>query len=811
MTPQFRYESVLESISGGFFALDGDFRITYWNRAAAQGTGLSAEEVLGKNVFEVFPNAEGADLGEKYRLAMSTRTFQVMETSYRDDRFDAWYDVRIYPAEDGISVFFQDITQKKKEARRREIMVEISRVINTSQHLDELCVKAAEKIGLLFEVPPHLVCVYLYDPRGNEVRLVAPALIEVDFPADVVHQRVVPDAARLAARVAYTRQVVVTDDCGAGTLGPHFASLIAATRLKSLVVLPLLVQGEVQGVLEVLSIKQPAFIGQEMDDLQMVANDLAGGMSRKRLTDELRTKNLELEGQTQKTLEASDTLKKFLATFSHELRSPLNSIIGFSDLVSTQLDGLPAQTVREFMKNINTSGRHLQQIINDILDLSKIEAGKMDLHVASYPVSYFEESVMRVLAAALAERKISLEFRFPPDIDQLVVDQTRFKQILINLVSNAVKFSHPGGTVAVGFQREENDLHFTVADEGIGIAPGDLAGLFRPFRQAATGREMNREGIGLGLAISRKLVELHGGRIWVESELGRGTTMHFRIPMIVDAGSERLVQAGMLLDALERQNRATTPGGEKPLALVIEDAPQAGDLLRMYIESAGYRVEIARNGSDAVEMAKRLRPNVITLDLLLPVKDGWEVLKELKRHPLCKHIPVIIVSIIDEKSLGFSLGAVEYFVKPVNRDELVQALDRVHILPRHAGDKASVLIIDDDRAATDLIQVMLENEGFSVLKAFQGKEGVEVATRERPDLIILDLIMPETSGFNVAYQLKQIPATRGIPIIILTSMEIDEETHAQLGAYVAGLMSKSAFTKKDLLREIGNIENARLH
>ncbi|HTO93045.1 MAG TPA: response regulator, partial [Bacteroidota bacterium] len=753
----------------------------------------------------------GADLGEKYRLAMATKTFQVIETSYRDDRFDAWYDVRIYPGDDGISVFFQDITQRKKEARRREIMAEISRVINTSQHLDELCVNAAEKIGLLFEVPPHLVTVYLYDPRGNEIRLVAPALIEVDFPADVVHQRVAPDAPHVAARVAHTRGVVVTDDCASGTVGPHFADVIAAAHLKSLVVLPLLVQGEVQGVLEVFSIKQPAFIGDEMDDLQMVANDLAGGMSRKRLTDALRMKNLELEGQTQKTLEASDTLKKFLATFSHELRSPLNSIIGFSDLVSTQLDGLPPQTVREFMQNINTSGRHLQQIINDILDLSKIEAGKMELHIASYPVSYFEESVMRVLAAALTERKIALEFRLPPDIEQLVVDQTRFKQILINLVSNAVKFSHPGGTVTVGFQREENDLHFTVADEGIGIAPEDLTGLFKPFRQAAPGREMNREGIGLGLAITRKLVELHGGRIWAESEVGKGTTMHFRIPLIVDAGSERLVQAGMLLEALERQNRSTAPGGEKPLALVIEDAPQAGDLLRMYIESAGYRVEIARNGSDAVEMAKRLRPNVITLDLLLPVKDGWEVLKELKRHPLCKHIPVIIVSIIDEKSLGFSLGAVEYFVKPVNRDELVQALDRVHILPRHAGDKASVLIIDDDRAATDLIQVMLENEGYQVLKAFQGKEGVEVATRERPDLIILDLIMPETSGFNVAYQLKQIPATRGIPIIILTSMEIDEETHAQLGSYVAGLMSKSAFTKKDLLREIGNIENARFH
>jgi PAS domain S-box-containing protein len=802
---------VLESISGGFFALDSTLRITYWNRAAEAGTGMTADEVLGKHIFEVFPNAEGAELGEKYRLAMSTRTFQSIETSYKDDRFEAWYDVRIYPAEDGLSVLFQDITEKKNDIRRKEILVDISRAINTSQHLDELCVRAAEKIALLFEIPSHLVCVYLYDPRGNEIRLVAPSLMDVDFPPDVVHQQVREDGAHPSSRVGHSCKVLVTDDLAIGTLGSHFPGLIEERKLKSLIVFPLTVQGELQGVLEVFSIKQPAFVNEEMDSLQVVANDLAGGMSRKRLMDELRMKNIELEGQTQKTLEASDTLKKFLATFSHELRSPLNSIIGFSELLTTQLEDLPPGTVRDFMKNINTSGRHLQQIINDILDLSKIEAGKMELHVARYPVSYFEESVMRVLAAALAEKKITLEFRFPPDIEELVVDQTRFKQILINLVSNAIKFSHPEGMVCLSFHRVDNDLQFSVTDSGIGIQPEDVAGLFKPFKQAANGRDMNREGIGLGLAITKKLVDLHGGTIWVESEAGKGTSIHFRIPMIVDAGSERMVQAGMLLEALERQNRSTADGAEKPLALVIEDAPQAGELLRMYIESAGYRVEIARNGSDAVDMAKRLRPNVITLDLLLPVKDGWQVLKELKRHPLCKQIPVIIVSIIDEKSLGFSLGAVDYFVKPVNRDDLIQALDRVHILPRSVKQRPSVLIIDDDRAATDLIQVILESEGYRVFKAFQGGEGVELAARERPDLIILDLVMPETSGFSVAFQLKQIPATREIPIIILTAMEIDEETHEQLGAYVSGLMSKTAFTKRDLLREIGNIESARLH
>lgn len=808
MPDQFRYESILESISGGFFACDNQYVITYWNHAAEIGTGLSAKEVLGKNVFDVFPNAAGAPLGEKYRLAMETKTYQSFETSYKDERFEAWYDIRIYPAENGLSIFFQDITEKKREQRQKEILVEISAAISSSKHLDELCLRAAEKIALLFDIPSKLVCLYLYDPRGNEIRLVAPALIDVEFPQAVVHQAVSGDSARLAARAAFQKEAIVSDQINEGTVSTLFQEEIQNLHLATLLVIPLVVQGDVQGVLEVLTIKGKDFVAGDLEILSVVANELAGGMNRKRLIDELRMKNVELESQTQKTLEVSDTLKKFLATFSHELRSPLNSIIGFSELVTSQYHDLSPESVQEFMKNINTSGRHLQQIINDILDLSKIEAGKMDLHIASYPVSYFEEGVRRVLASEIAEKDIRVEFALSPEFDEIVVDQTRFKQILINLVSNAIKFSSRSATVTLSSQRVRNDIEFEVRDTGVGIKPEEFGGLFKPFRQMPSGQELSRQGLGLGLAITKKLVELHGGTIWIESEWGKGTSVFFQIPLIVDAASERLMQAGMLLDALQRE---ATPRdeGEKPLALIVEDAPQAGELLKMHIESAGYRVEIARDGSEAVDMAKRLHPSVITLDLMLPLKDGWQVMKELKRHPLCKHIPIIIVSIIDEKNLGFSLGAVDYFVKPVNKEDLLQALDRVHLIPKPDQQSPTVLVIDDDRAAIDLIQVILENEGYRILKAFQGKEGLELAVREHPDLIILDLIMPEVSGFNVAYQLRQIPATRSIPIIILTSMEVDADTAAQLSTYVSGLMSKSTFTKKDLLREINNVENMR--
>jgi PAS domain S-box-containing protein len=808
MSTNIRYESILESISGGFFAMNSAYEITYWNKAAEAGTGMSSADVLGHHVFEVFPNARGALLGEKYRLAMETRTFQSFETAYRDDRFEKWYDVRIYPAEEGLSVFFQDITEKKRDQRQKEIMVEISRAINGAKNVDDLCQRSAEVLAVFEEIPSHLVCIYLYDPRTNELRLVAPASLDIDFPAELVHQAVVADAPTCAARAAYAMEPVVSGRIDEGTVGTLLQGELEGLNLRSVIAVPFLVQQELHGVIEVVAIKDPAFARENLEILTVVANDIAIGLSRKRLMNDLRMKNLELESQTEKTLEASDTLKKFLAMFSHELRSPLNSIIGFSELLTADMQEMPAERMQEFMNNIQTSGRHLQQILNDILDLSKIEAGQLDLHIASYPAAYFEETVSRVLAGSLSAKNVRCTWNLDPELDELVVDQTRFKQILINLVSNAIKFSRDGGEVIVTSHRVGNDMVFTVQDFGVGIRPEEIAGLFRPFRQAKSGKGKNKDGIGLGLAITRKLVELHGGTIWVESEWEKGTTFSFKIPLIVDATSERIMQAGMLLDALKRENWRKE-GGEKPLALIIEDSPQAGELLRLYIESAGYRVEIARNGTDALDMAKRLHPHVITLDLILPGKDGWQVMKELKRHPLCKHIPIIIVSIIDEKNLGFSLGAVEYFVKPVNREDLVRALDRVHMLPSRDEKKPSVLVIDDDRAATDLVQVILENEGYRVSAAHDGADGVAMAVREHPDVVLLDLLMPEMSGFAVAQQLRQIPATRAIPIIVLTSMEVDDEVQQQLGNTVAGLMSKARFTKKDLLREITNIENAR--
>ncbi len=800
-----KYVEILEGISGGFFALDNEFRFTYWNRAAEIGTGLKKEDVLGKNVFEIFPNARDAELGEKYKLAMEKKIFQGFETCYKDERFEAWYDIRIYPTENGISVFFQDITDQKREQRQKEMLMEVSHVINVAPHLDDLCLNASERIAQFMEIPPKFVCIYRYDQRSSLLHLMAPSLVDVRVDPEVEHQIVHEKTNTIAVQTALGRKIIISDELSRSSIASYFLSETEALKLKTLISIPLMVQNELQGILEVLSPKIDRYVQEELKLLSIIANELSIGMSRKRLMDEVTIKNIELENEKKRTDDANETLKRFLATFSHELRAPLNAIVGFSEILTSDLKSLPPEKVSDFMKNINESGKHLQGLINDILDLSKIEAGKMELHIEAYPVSYFTESIQRVMQAAASQKNINLAFEIAPDIDQLVVDQTRFKQILMNLVSNAVKYSHNDGKVVVSIRRFVNEIEIAVKDEGVGIKPEDLSRLFHAFQQGKNSRGV-KEGTGLGLVITKRLIELHGGQIWVDSEWGKGSAFRFRIPMVV--AGEVVESADQLLRIVNEQPVAMT-AGEKPLVLVIEDNPQASQLIQMYLQEAGYRTELAKDGAEGIEMAKRLKPHIITLDMIMPMKDGWQVIKEIKRHPICKNIPIIIISITDEKKLGFSMGAVDYFVKPVNREELINALKKIPFRGLDHKQHPKVLIIDDDRTASELIQIMLEAEGYEVITTMNGKDGVRLASSEEPDLIILDLIMPDISGFNVAYQLKQQPKTRNTPIIILTSMEVDDDTREQMQGFISTIMSKSRFTKKDLLREINSIEKMK--
>ena len=797
-SPNLNSQEILESISGGFFALDTNLRFTYLNKAAEDGTGLRRDEVIGKHVFEIFPNAEKAELGEKYIRAFETKTFQSLVSQYTDGSHEKWFDIRIYPNENGLGVFFQDVTEQKVQERQTGLMLDISHAINTASQLEDLCAEVVRVIARNYGLPQQNVLLYFHRPADEQLILLAPEMSLTELQKNLYALSIANNSNFASIEAFSTGSKIVTTDISRSVLYSFAPEKVVTSTVTTLVSIPLRIEKEKLGVLEVLLYNSKELVEKELSFLSLLASEITVGISRRGLIDELRVKNVDLEIQRAQTIEAHEKLKRFLAFFSHELRSPLNSVIGFSDLIAEEGAGIAPESLSQYNSAIKSSGTHLLHLINDILDLSKIEAGKMDLRFAPVGIRNLVDGVKHVVQPQVDAKKISLEVVMDEELDDIIADGVRMKQILLNLISNAVKFSHTEGRVILSARRKQNDIEFSVQDFGIGIRKEDVVTLFQPFQQTDAGAK-KIEGTGLGLAITKKLTELHGGSLFVVSEFGEGSTFIARIPMMVQVENEA--------EKVFKKISETMDGNRQKRVLIVEDKPHARTLLHTYLTESGYVVEIATNGVEALEKAKLWKPDVITLDILIPVKDGWQVLRELKDHPLCREIPVIIISMVDERNVGFGLGAVEYFVKPVQKDELLAAVKRVE--GRNAQNSAKILVIDDDKSVTDLVQIILEAEGCTVIKAHNGKDGLALAAQEKPDLIILDLVMPEMSGFNVAYQLKHSSATFTIPVMIMTSMEIDDETREQLEGFVVSLMKKSGFTKRDLLNEIAAIEGKR--
>jgi len=364
-----------------------------------------------------------------------------------------------------------------------------------------------------------------------------------------------------------------------------------------------------------------------------------------------------------------------------------------------------------------------------------------------------------------------------------------------NLVTNAVKFTPHGGRITLRAEHHEGEVLVSVADTGIGIAPADQAAIFDAFQQISSGPEPKPEGTGLGLTLSKQIVLLHGGRMWVESEVDAGSTFTFSIPATA-----------------ARSETAAVPGRERPdavpaaaTALLVEDDEHSIDLLSLYVREAGFEVIVARNGEQGLDLARELRPDGIILDLLLPGLDGWEFLARAKADPAIANIPVIIVSMVDERGKGLALGAADYLVKPVGRGDLLDALGRVLPMP----SPGKVLAIDDDLIALELIAAVLEPAGYTVVTARTGEEGVALARSELPEVILLDLVMPEVDGFTVVEQLKGSPATASIPIVVLTSKSLTAEDETSLRGRIAHVAEKAAFDRSALLELIRRFTLAR--
>jgi len=500
---------------------------------------------------------------------------------------------------------------------------------------------------------------------------------------------------------------------------------------------------------------------------------------------------LEILDAMQAAEDANKVKSTFLANMSHELRTPLNAIIGYSEMLQEDAQDAGNDVFVKDLKKIQAAGKHLLSLINDVLDLSKIEAGKMDIYVEEFDPAEMVSDVVATVQPLVDKKANALKVECPKDLGKIRADLTRTRQILFNLMSNAGKFTENGTiTLKAGRLRdgETEYIDFSVADTGIGMTPEQLGKMFQAFSQADASTTRKFGGTGLGLAISKKFCEMMGGDIKVESESGKGTVFTARIPVLVGGRPQE--------EAPTKPSSDAEPEG--PPVLIIDDDPAVPDMLGRMLAKDGVRTVSASTGDEGLRLARELKPSVITLDVLMPGKDGWAVLRELKEDPELASIPVIMITMVDEKGMGGALGAADYLIKPVECDRLVA------LVRQHAGESPvePVLVVDDDERIRNLMEHALKKAGWPVWTAENGRAALERLSEGVPSVILLDLMMPEMNGFEFLEELGRREEWRSIPVVVVTAKELTDAERESLNGLVAKVIEKEKRSRPELLQEV---------
>jgi signal transduction histidine kinase/DNA-binding response OmpR family regulator len=508
--------------------------------------------------------------------------------------------------------------------------------------------------------------------------------------------------------------------------------------------------------------------------------------------------------------EAANTAKsQFLANMSHELRTPLNAIIGYSEMLEETAEDLGTRDLIPDLQKIQGAGRHLLALINDILDLAKVEAGRMTLYVEEFDVSSMVRDVATTIQPLVARNRNRLAVECPPDVGCMRADLTKVRQTLFNLLSNAAKFTEQG---LIRLQVRRSPLtpvdapatpevaavqppafYFIVSDTGIGMTPAQVDGLFRPFAQADPSTTRRFGGTGLGLAISREFCRLMGGDLAGASQLGRGSTFTVTLPATVAAAP--------VVTVAPADGGRVAGGGAAARVLVIDDDPAARDMTRRMLAREGFAVDCAVGGAEGLALARQVRPAVITLDVLMPGMDGWAVLSALKADSELAGIPVIMMTVVDDRRLGFALGAADYLIKPIDWTRLVAVLRR----HRRSPTDGRVLVVDDDPATRDWVERNLRRDGWSVVLAANGRLALDALASRSPEVILLDLLMPEMDGFEFLDELRRRPEWRQIPVIVLTCKDLTAEDRQRLNRGVARVLQKGGLGYADLLAAVRSL------
>ena len=520
---------------------------------------------------------------------------------------------------------------------------------------------------------------------------------------------------------------------------------------------------------------------------------------KRKFMDHLAASNQELELRNREVERVTKLKSKFLASMSHELRTPLNAIVGFSDLLAEGTPGDLNDKQKRFVNHINQGSAHLLQLINDILDLSKIEAGQLDLRCEGFQIKDALPEVLSTIRPLAMAKNIQIEQKMEND-RHVYADRVRFKQILYNLLSNAVKFTPKAGRIDIDCHGDGNSVCISVMDTGVGIRAEDQAVIFEEFRQVEGPAGTTQEGTGLGLAITKRLVEQQGGGISLESEFGKGSRFTFTLPAGSGGAETPLVNEPPSSSIVIGEGRG------KPLILVVDDEVTARELLASYL-CPEYRIAMAESGEEAVKQARHLRPDAITLDVMMPGGNGFETLAALKKAPETANIPIIIVSIVDQKQVGFALGAVDYLIKPVRKPVLLETI-RKYVLPQSDEDEA-ILLVDDDPRALELLEETLRSAGYETESVRSGTRALEVLSSKLVSAVVLDLLMPGMDGFEVIRHVRQEATLRELPIFVMTAKSLTKAELAVLTRETQALFHKNGSWQQQLTVEVGRVFQGR--
>lgn len=528
------------------------------------------------------------------------------------------------------------------------------------------------------------------------------------------------------------------------------------------------------------------------------------------LEDKVLERTRDLERANRELQKANELKGRFIANASHELRTPLHSIIGFSEILINKSFGALNEKQEKFIQTVFTSGKHLLHLVNNILDLAKIEAGKTQLQYENFQMKLVIDEVIMVVKP-LADRKlIKIENMIAPNVIEFIADKVKFKQILYNLISNAIKFTPDEGHVYVKAAKVMNTgklawaakaqefLKLTVEDTGPGIKPQDRERVFEEFEQLDPSK--HTEGTGLGLSLTKKLVEIHGGQIFIDGESGKGAIFEVYLPLVSsqEAAAQPNLSAHLPIQALELDATAAT-------VLVVEDDMPTVELITIHLTKAGYNVAHAYDGEEALRKAREIKPFVITLDIMLPKKDGWEVLQALKADPETRDIPVIIHSIIENADLAFALGATDYMMKPLDQSTLLDKLKGIAADSKKKRHPASVLLVTADPQMRDNIYNSMQKEGLLLHHALDEEGGIDLAAATKPNAIIVD-IEDHARGFSVIRRLKLNVSLMDIPIFVLTSKELSQRDREALAGNVSSILRKNELGDGELISHLKNLE-----